>query len=107
MASGPIAGQLPGVIEDQSRRGGGDTPREHTDLVRVGSGVEVATDHYWVAPAGRLRDQLGELSHLSLTHPAGGERGVQHHDEELNEAPLTLDARAEHFANSGSILSSQ
>ncbi len=86
-----VAGDLPGVVEDQARRGRRGPPGEHAELVGVRSGVEIAADHGGMAAAGPLGDELRELAYLRLPCRARVQPVVQHHDEQLERPAIAVD----------------
>ncbi len=78
-----VAGNFPRVVEDQTRCSRGAASREHSDLIGIGSGIEIATQQYRIAPTGGLRNELGELVDLPLANTAGIEWVIQHDGEEF------------------------
>ena len=52
-ARSSLSGNLPGVVEHESRFCGGAASGKQADLVGIGSGIEVSAHHYRVATVGR------------------------------------------------------
>jgi hypothetical protein len=99
VARASVTRELPGVIEHKPGRGSLATACQHAQLIRVRSGVEVATDDHGIVTAGHLLDEGSELVDLRLTHSAGIQWAVEHEDKQLDATAGTVNVREQGCAD--------